>query len=338
MGEFPVVAEAATGSGPPRIAPYHAGMEKTRFGKTGLQVSRLTFGAGEIGYLNTGRDRAARILNLLLDAGVNVIDTASSYKEAETVIGEAVGHRRDEYVLVSKCGQALPEEPSLNEDRWSAAVIEATVDRSLRRLRTDRLDVMLLHTCDLATLQKGEAIAALVQAKQAGKVRFVGYSGDNEAAAYAASHPDIAVLETSISIADQANLDTVLPEARAADVGVMVKRSIANAAWRPREDHQGFFKDYSQVYRDRLARMRLDPAKLGFGGAAGEAWPELALRFTLSQPGVHTAIIGTTNPDNAARNIGFAQRGPLPEETTRAIRDAFTRAEKESGKTWTGQT
>ena len=68
------------------------------------------------------------------------------------------------------------------------------------------VDVMLLHSCDLATLQKGEALGALVKARDAGKIRFAGYSGDNEAAAWAAAHPDIAVLETSISIADQRNI------------------------------------------------------------------------------------------------------------------------------------
>src|ERR1051325_5468131 len=115
-------------------------MKKLQFGKTGFHVSPLGFGAAPIGYLNTEREKVRKILNLLLDRGVNVIDTAASYE-------------------------------------GSAELIRKTVDRSLRRLRTDRLDVMLLHSCDLHTLQKGEAIGALIEAQKGGKIRWAGYSG-----------------------------------------------------------------------------------------------------------------------------------------------------------------
>src|SRR5690348_12819021 len=132
-------------------------MEKVPFGKTGFTVSRLGFGGAPIGYLQTDQERVAKILNLLLDHGVNLIDTAANYPGSEEVIAQAVGHRRGEFVLVSKCGTSLPD---LSGTPWSADLITKTVDRSLRRLRTDRLDVMLLHSCDLATLKKGEALGA----------------------------------------------------------------------------------------------------------------------------------------------------------------------------------
>src|SRR5687767_1625005 len=119
-------------------------MNKVTFGKTGLQVSPLGFGAAPIGYLDTERQRVARILNLLLDAGVNLIDTAANYPGAEEAIAETVGGRRGEFVLVSKCGTKLDD---VRDPPWSAANVTKTVERSLRRLRTDRLDVMLLHSC-----------------------------------------------------------------------------------------------------------------------------------------------------------------------------------------------
>src|SRR5208282_5869656 len=102
----------------------------------------------------------------------------------------------------------------LRAEPWSPDLISQTIDRSLRLLKTDVLDVMLLHSCDLETLKKGDALGALVQARAAGKIRFAGYSGDNDAAAYAAAHPDVAVIETSINLVDQANLDLVLPVAQ----------------------------------------------------------------------------------------------------------------------------
>src|SRR6202035_2749558 len=101
-------------------------MNKTPFGKTGLQVSRLGVGAAPIGYLKTDQDRAAAVLNLLLDSGVNLIDTAASYQGSEETIGKAVGHRRAEFVLVSKCGQKVPDTDGPD---WSAKLITQTVDR-----------------------------------------------------------------------------------------------------------------------------------------------------------------------------------------------------------------
>jgi aryl-alcohol dehydrogenase-like predicted oxidoreductase len=307
-------------------------MRRVPFGKTGLPVSVLGFGAAPIGYLDTDRQRVARVLNLLLDAGVNLIDTAANYPGAEEAIAATVGHRREQFVLVSKCGTRLDDVP---DPAWSAANVTKTVDRSLRRLKTDRLDVMLLHSCDLATLRKGEALAALVEARDAGKVRFVGYSGDNEAAEYAASLPDVAVVQTSVSVADQANIDRVLPAARKNNVGVMAKRPIANAAWKDPGEQPGMYRGYAATYTERLAKMRLDPASLGVPGPRDAAWPELALRFTLGQPGMHTAIIGTTNPENARANLAAADKGPLPAETVKRIRDAFRAADPAGA--WTGQ-
>src|SRR5438067_7766972 len=133
-------------------------MTKTPFGKTGLQVSPLGFGGAPIGYLKTDQDRVATMLNLLLDEGVNVLDTAAGYEGSEELIGSTIGHRRDQVVLISKCGNKVP---GVSGREWSAELIAATVDRSLRRLRTDRLDVMLLHSCDLKTLKQGEAVGAL---------------------------------------------------------------------------------------------------------------------------------------------------------------------------------
>jgi aryl-alcohol dehydrogenase-like predicted oxidoreductase len=305
-------------------------MNKVAFGKTGLQVSQLGFGAAPIGYLKTEQQRVTAILNVLLDQGVNLIDTAASYQGSEELIASAIGHRRSEYVLVSKCGGKVPQ---ANGEPWSAELIRNTVDASLRRLGTDRIDVMLLHSCELAVLKKGEALGALVEAREAGKIRFAGYSGDNETVAWAAQQPDIAVVETSINLVDQVNIDIVLPQTRKNNVGVLAKRPIANSAWRGLAAFSGIYPQYVKPYWERFQKLHLTPQQLGFKG--DEDWAEIALRFTLSQPGVHTAIIGTTNPKNARANIDAANKGPLPPETVKKIRDAFANAAAEG---WPGLT
>jgi aryl-alcohol dehydrogenase-like predicted oxidoreductase len=304
-------------------------MEQRTFGRTGLRVSVLGFGGAPIGFLATDRQRTATILNFLLDHGVNLIDTAASYKNSEEVIGEAIGKRRDQFVLVSKCGQKVE---GVDGEDWSPDLIARTVDRSLRRLKTDRLDVMLLHSCPLEVLERGDAIAALTNAREQGKIRFAGYSGDNDAVAYAATLDAISVIETSVNIADQANITSVLPIARQHNVGVIAKRPIANAAWKAPEHQPGMYKDYASDYTERLKKMDITPADVGFigNGASGDQerdWPQLALRFTLSFPEVHTAIIGTTNPKNAKKNIDFANKGRLPSDVVEKIRAAFHHAD-----------
>src|SRR5438105_1560801 len=110
-------------------------IEKRTFGRTNLSVSVLGFRGAPIGYLKTDIERVSNVLNLLLDSGVNVIDTAASYPGSEEVIGQTISHRRDEYVLISKCGTKFPD---LQGEDWSATLIAQTIDRSLNRLRTDR--------------------------------------------------------------------------------------------------------------------------------------------------------------------------------------------------------
>lgn len=310
-------------------------VELRRLGKTGLNVSVVGFGAAPVGFLETEREEVKRLLNTLLDQGVNLIDTAASYMGAEEALGETVSHRRAEFVLVSKCGKGSQR---WDDEDWSPDAITASIDRSLQRLKTDHIDVMLLHTCDLETLQRGEALAALVKAREAGKIRFVGYSGDNEAAAFAATLPDVAVIETSVNLCDQANIAAVLPAARHHDIGVIAKRPIANAAWKELSQQPGLYAGYAKTYHDRFRAMDLDARKLGIVGDPGAVWAEVALRFTLSQEGVTTAIIGTTNPVHLVSNLAAAAKGRLHTAEMHRIRTAFLEAEAKSGQRWPGQT
>ena len=305
-------------------------MERRTFGKTGLQISPLGFGGAPVGFLETEQEAVAAILNELLDQGVNLIDTAARYDGSEEMIGKTISRRRDDYVLVSKCGHAMD---GVKGAAWSEEVILNTVDRALRRLQTDFLDVMLLHTCDFATLKRGEAVGALVKAQEAGKIRFLGFAGDNESAAYAAGLETISVIETSINICDQANINYVLPICRENNVGVLSKRSIANAAWKGAANQEGMYINYAENYAQRLEKMGLTPQALGFDA---DGWPEIALRFTLSQPGLHCAIVGTTKASSVATNLEAASKGPLPDETSKRIRDAYRLAENSSEENWLG--
>lgn len=306
-------------------------MQLRDLGRTGLKVSPLGFGAAPAAFLKNDVERTVKLLSSLLDAGVNLVDTAAVYPGSEEFIGQHFADRREEYVLVSKCGHTKVD--GVDAPNWSRALVSAAVDRALRVLRTDHLDVMLLHSCDLETLKKGEALGALIDAKAAGKIRHVGYSGDNEAAEHACTISSIEVVETSVNYVDQANIDRVLPAARANRVGIIAKRPVANAAWKGAAERAGIYVNYTKEYIRRHDAMKITAQEFGF---TEERWPELALRFTLSFPEVSTAIVGTTNPANAKINLDAASKGPLPGDIVERIRAKFRATEGSAA--WSGQT
>jgi aryl-alcohol dehydrogenase-like predicted oxidoreductase len=284
-------------------------IQTRRLGRTGIEVSALGFGASEFGQKRTALKSVASILGSALDAGLNMIDTAACYGNSEELIGRAVGHRRKDFYLITKCGHAS----GLPLADWTPALIEASIDRSLKRLRTDYVDVMQLHSCDEGHLRRGGLIDALQRAHDKGKVRYLGYSGDGSAAAYAVDCGAFDTLQISVNIADQEAINSVLPLARAHDIGVIAKRPIANAAWLG--GSWWSLALYSRPYRMRLRKLNYD-----FLGGHPNIAVATALRFTLSVRGVHTAIVGTTKPSRWEQNALLVQQGPLSETEYEAIR------------------
>ena len=304
-------------------------------GKTGLDVSVLGYGAAPVSFLKTDADRAVAVIDALLDGGVTLLDTATMYHGQHAFLGEHVtgpGGRRDDFVLVDKVGS-----PGGAMDKFAPDVLKRQVDEALRDMRVDHVDVMLIHSCPLEVLEADEALGALVDCRDAGKVRHVGYSGDGEAASFACRLPDIAVLECSVNVCDQANIDDALNRAHRHDVGVIAKRPIANAAWKDLSDQKGFYKTYAKTYTQRLAAMREQADGLEPAGFGCDSWAELAMRFTLAQP-ISTAIVGTTDPDNAAANLKIAEKGPLEDTHAERLRAAFNKAAEAAGEDWPAQT
>jgi aryl-alcohol dehydrogenase-like predicted oxidoreductase len=297
-------------------------MERRRLGRTDMVVSVLGFGGSEIGYERASARTVARLLGSALDAGLNVIDTAECYDDSESLIGGAIGSRRGECYLLTKCGHPR----GYGRGDWRSASLLASIERSLKRLRTDRLDLIQLHSCELADLRNGDAIAALERARERGLTRYIGYSGDGEAARYAVECGRFDTLQTSVSIADQEAIDLTLPAAASRQMGVIAKRPIANAVWRyarrPAEP-------YYQPYWSRLRALDYPFLRDGADAAAATA-----LRFTLAAPGVHTAIVGTKRPERWRENARLLEAGPLPAAEVEQIR---ARWREIADASWTGE-
>src|SRR5918997_353820 len=185
-------------------------MEKRTLGKTGMHVSVLGFGGSEIGYGGAAVETVERLLGGALDAGLNVIDTAECYVTSEELIGRAVSRRRADYYLFTKCGHAS----GIDLPDWDARLLEQSIERSLKRLRTDHVDLLQLHSCAEEVLREGDVIEVLRRAREAGKTRYIGYSGDGRAALYAVECGAFDTLQTSVNIADQQGLVLFMPQAR----------------------------------------------------------------------------------------------------------------------------
>lgn len=297
-------------------------MERRTLGRTGMQVSILGFGGAEIGYGHAAQATVDRLLGEALDAGLNVIDTAECYLDSETLIGHAVAHRRQDCYLLTKCGHAS----GLDLPDWDPRLLVPSIERSLQRLRTDYLDVVQLHSCAADVLRRGEVIDALQRAREAGKTRYLGYSGDGEAARYAITCGVFDTLQTSVNIADQEAIEVTLLLAHARGIGVIAKRPLANVAWR----HGTRPADpYIQAYWERLRLLDYDFLQQPLGEAVG-----MALRFTLSVDGVHTAIVGSAQPSRWQQNAALLAAGPLAQGPFAAIR---TRWRARAGADWHGE-
>ncbi len=299
-------------------------MELRQLGRTDMRVSTLGFGGAEIGFEKATQDTVTRLLDDALDAGLNIIDTAECYPNSEELIGQAVAHRRKDFFLFTKCGHPVV----YTDADWRPESLLKTIERSLARLKTDRLDLVQLHTCTEADLRKGDVISALQKARDKGQTRYIGYSGDGNAAKYAIECGAFDTLQTSLSVMDQDNIDVFMPLAVEKQIGVIVKRPLGNVVWKYKDQRPTM--PYHVPYWERLQKLKYD-----FTAGDPAAAAATALRFTLSIPGVHTAIVGTTKPGRWRDNAAALAAGPLPQDQFDAIRQHWR---KIADPTWAGLT
>jgi len=286
-------------------------------GRTGLEVSALGLGGGPLGDPALSERESDRLVRSAIDAGITLLDAAPSYGESEARLGRILSNGlRERIVLSTKLGYGVPGVPD-----WTGDCIRAGVDQALRRLRTGHLDIAHLHSCPLEVLERGDVVEALARSVAEGTVRVAAYSGDGDALAWAIASGAFGAVQLSLNPWDQAALDAALPTCRHLGLGVVAKRSLANAIWTRREPPAA--PDLAEYHR-RFKTLALHPDGLG--------WAELAVRFTAWQPGVSSCLIGTRNPERLVQAARFLSRGPLPGEVERRIRADFRR----KGAGWRG--
>lgn len=298
---------------------------RATLGRTGLDVNRLGFGAMEL-RPRAGKaplDDAAidRLLNQVLDRGIDFVDTSPDYGPSEEHIGRAIAHRRDEYVLASKCGCVVdPSAAGRFEHRYDRPTIRYAVERSLRRLRTDRLDLVQFHLSPtVEVLAAEDSIAELRALQDEGKVRFIGMSGTLPALTAQIELGAFDAFQIPYSAVEWEHA-AAITQAAHAGAGTVIRGGVAKGLPDPppaSAAQPAGYRDGFVARRARFADASIDDL------LDGETPAAFLLRFTLSHPDVHTVIVGTANPAHLDANVAVAARGPLPDDVYAAAKERF---------------
>jgi aryl-alcohol dehydrogenase-like predicted oxidoreductase len=291
-------------------------MEYRTLGKTGLEVSVLSFGASSLGsvFREIDEGEGIRTVHTALDLGINFIDCSPFYglTKAETVLGKALaGVPRDRYILATKCGRYGMEAPDFD---FSAARVTASVDESLQRLQVEYLDLIQCHDIEFGDLDQvvGETIPALRRLQEQGKVGFVGITGlPFNAFQYVMDRVDVdTVLSYCHYSLNDTSLDAFLPymkkkgagiiNASPLSMGLLIRRGPPE--WHPAEPA---IKEACRKAVDFCNARDVDIAKV-------------AVQFSLANRDVHTTLVGTANPENIKKNVQWLEE-PMDEDLVREL-------------------
>lgn len=285
------------------------------YGFTGVTVSAIGFGAMQIGAPDTSEAAAAAMLHGVLDLGVTLIDTARSYGLSEERIGRHLAPRRHEFILSTKVGYDVAGHAD-----WTYGCVVAGVDAARRRLRTDIIDIVHLHSCGIETLRQRGVLEALAECRTRGWLRFTAYSGDGAALNFAAQSGLIDGVQASVNLCDQEAL-RIAAATPASGLGFLAKRVFLGHPWRqPQAPSDPPHAEYWRRFRQLHAEL-------------GERdWTSHALRFSAHAPGVTACLLGGTRLDNLSANLRAAARGPLDAGELELLRAVFAR----HAGSWTG--
>ena len=294
-------------------------LEKRRIERANIDVTFLGFGALSIGRdwgfgteeekRRPAEEEAGQVLNAVLDLGVNLIDSARAYHRSEERIGKYISHRRNEFILATKCGEHS-KEPSTYYD-FSYNAIKESIDRSLRLLKTDVIDLMQIHfgPDPQKVIEDGETLAAMKDAQKEGKVRFLGASIDGELATRLIESGDFDVMQMEYHLLNQANKSNI-DLAREKGVGVLIRTGIGRGLLTSKVLEM---MDTEFPEKEKVQQL------LKLVGNDGVQLHALALQFLYQEEGISSVLIGTRNPERFKQNMQLLEREIDQEMLRKAI-------------------
>ena len=318
-------------------------MEYRPFGKTGMQVSAIGFGCWEIGggYGSIEEEQFIHAVNRALDLGVNCFDTAEAYGfgASEKSLAKALGARRKDAIVVTKFGIGYKEAPNFRDSGRARAM--ASVEKSLQNLNTDYVDVYMVHWPDVNT-PLDETMRALDDIVKQGKARAVGISNFRlEQIKTSMRTRRIDVAQYCWNIFDRRMQKEIFPYCVEHGIGVMAYGSLAyglltgtfsestdfgNDDWRARRGRMGAINLFQHLFGPEYFPKNLNVVEdlKSIAAKYGKTLPQLALRWTLSNPVVSTALVGCRKVDEVNDNLG-ALGWSISDADMKAIDDSFAR-------------
>ena len=282
-------------------------LTKRKLGRTGLEVTDLSYGAMEVrgsriwGGRAVTEQQAETILNAVLDSGINFIDMSNDYGRSEEFIGKYLHTRRGEYYLATKCGCTVVHKDENTDDTphvWTRENLFRGLHESLERMKTDYIDVMQLHNPSVEQAEEGDLVSVLLEMKQQGKVRWVGCSATSPHIESYIKSGVFDVFQIPYSALERQHEDAITL-AGEAGAGTIIRGGVARGEPGIGLGDGGRWTSFEKAGLDELR-------------AEGESPTAFLLRFTLSHPEMDTTIVGTLIPEHLQENVRIAEQGPLP--------------------------
>lgn len=293
-------------------------METRVMGHTGIEATVLGYGAMELRYGEAdglSDDEAGRMLHAVLDGGINFIDTAPDYGLSEERIGKFVSGRRDQYTLASKCGCNIPrpaDNPDLPGHIWTRDRLMQNIELSLRRMKTDVIDIWQLHNPSVEEVEQGELVEAMNEVKRQGKVRHVAISSTSPHITTFIERGWFESYQIPYSGLQRAEEESITAAA-VSGAGTIIRGGVAKGE--PGIGHGG-----------ETAWALWDEANLDELRGPGESRSAFLLRFTITHPHMHTTIVGTRNHDHLAANLKTVEAGPLSQDVYGEVKRRYDEA------------
>lgn len=283
-------------------------------GRTGLKVTRLGYGGAHRKFVEDSQ--RGKILNAVLDAGINYIDTAGCYGNSEDLIGRYLSTRRSEFYIATKCGCVSTDDLWIRVGRkvdhyYDRKNVITGLHRSLKRLKTDHIDVIQPHNPNVEQVVDEDLVKALVKMKEQGKIRWIGISTSLPHLPTYLRWDVFDVFQLPYS-AFQRDLEGWIVKAANAGVGIVINGGVAMG-----EPGQGIGEITNRW-------EKYDEAKLDDLRNHGESKTSFVLRYTLTHPNSDTNIVGTSNLNHLIENIEAVKRGPIPENIYAEVRRRLT--------------
>jgi aryl-alcohol dehydrogenase-like predicted oxidoreductase len=312
-------------------------MNHRTLGRTGLRLSEVGYGAWGIGakqWIGASDDESARALDRAIDLGLNFIDTALAYGDghSERIVGQVVKRRKEKVFVATKIppkNRKWPAQPSVPvQDVFPGDYVVSSTEQSLKNLGLETIDLQQLHVWTDEFAGAGDWLAAVEKLKKQGKIRHFGISlgehtPDNGLKAVEAGIVD--TVQVIYNIFDQGPEDRLFPLCRKHNVGVLARvpfdeggltGKVTPETTFPKEDFRNFYFQGDRK-REVFARAQKIVQDLGIGL---DQLPEVALRFTLSDPAVSTVIPGMRTVKNAESNCRAGDGKGLPQDQIAKLR------------------